>query len=61
MASSTISFFWPANGSVMLEYLVRWAPELDAIMMATTGMMVRLASLQIFVTSPTPKKGSISG
>jgi hypothetical protein len=61
MASSTMSFFCPATGSVILAYFVKWAPELAAIMTATTGMMDRPEDRQILVTSPTPKKGSISG
>ena len=56
-----MSFFWPTTGSVMLEYLVRWAPEDAAVMIARTGMTLRPAFWQISVTWPTPKKGSTSG
>ena len=45
----------------MLEYLVRCAPELAAIMTATTGIGFRPVFLQASVTCPTPKNGSMSG
>ena len=61
MASSTMSFFCPATGSVTLEYFVRWAPELAAVMAATTGSVLRPVFCAISVTLPTPKYGSISG
>jgi len=55
MAGSTTSFFWPDWMSVMLEYLVRWAPVLAAVWTATTGVRVFPVSFSFAVTRPVPK------
>jgi hypothetical protein len=48
IASSTISFFWPATGSVTFEYLVRCAPELAEVCTAITGTRGGAALLEGF-------------
>ena len=50
-----MSFCWPVDTSVMLEYLVRCAPELAAVWMATTGVRVLPVACNFSVTLPVPK------